>query len=188
MPLKDLLFSFEGRIRRRDWWLWGIGVGLAWSVVSSALAGAVFGMSLTTSLLGGSGLPGNWSFTGFSLAAFLPVLMPVRASWCHSILSGYTATSAFLPAMWLLNVISTSVRICRTHPPVVTPLPIVAAPPPTTRTSDSIASSDRWRATSNGDGHAHGQPGQAPEPRRRLATCRPTCTHFLGARRVVVRR
>ena len=85
MPLKDLLFSFEGRIRRRDWWLWGIGVGLAWSVVSSALAGAVFGMSLTTSLLGGSGLPGSWSFTGFSLAAFLPVL------WVQAALSAKRA-------------------------------------------------------------------------------------------------
>lgn len=85
MPLKDLLFGFKGRIRRRDWWLWGVGVGLAWSVVSSALGGALFGMSLTTSLLGGPDLPRSWAFTAISLAAFLPLL------WVQAALSAKRA-------------------------------------------------------------------------------------------------
>ncbi len=78
MPLKDLLFGFEGRIRRRDWWLWGIGVSLAWMVVLTPVNAALFGMSWTTSLLGGSELPRGWTFTAFSLVAFLPLL------WVHA--------------------------------------------------------------------------------------------------------
>jgi uncharacterized membrane protein YhaH (DUF805 family) len=30
MNLKDKLFSFEGRLRRQDWWIWGIAIGLFW--------------------------------------------------------------------------------------------------------------------------------------------------------------
>jgi len=42
MPLKDLLFGFEGRIRRRDWWIWSIVTGVVYLVVydlSAALIG-----------------------------------------------------------------------------------------------------------------------------------------------------
>lgn len=28
MSLQDKLFSFDGRLRRQDWWLWGIAVGM----------------------------------------------------------------------------------------------------------------------------------------------------------------
>lgn len=38
MPLKDLLFGFEGRIRRRDWWLWTIVLAFAYAFVSDATA------------------------------------------------------------------------------------------------------------------------------------------------------
>lgn len=37
MSLKDKLFSFDGRLRRRDWWIWGIAIGLFW-VVAEAVA------------------------------------------------------------------------------------------------------------------------------------------------------
>lgn len=85
MPLKDLLFGFEGRIRRRDWWLWGIGVGLAWGLVLGAISAALFGVSLTTSLLGGAGLPHGWTFTAFSLVTFVPLL------WVHAALAAKRA-------------------------------------------------------------------------------------------------
>lgn len=74
MPLNDLLFGFKGRIRRRDWWLWSIGVSMAWTAVFTAVAAALFGISWTTSLLGGPELPRGWAFTAFSLVTFLPLL------------------------------------------------------------------------------------------------------------------
>lgn len=85
MSLKDLLFGFKGRIRRRDWWLWGIGVSLAWLVVLTPLGAALFDISLTTSLLGGPGLPRGWTFTAFSFATFLPLL------WVHTALAAKRA-------------------------------------------------------------------------------------------------
>lgn len=42
MPLKDLLFGFEGRLRRRDWWIWSIALGIVYyaaSDISAALLG-----------------------------------------------------------------------------------------------------------------------------------------------------
>lgn len=38
MPLKDLLFGFKGRIRRRDWWIWSIALGVAYYALSDATA------------------------------------------------------------------------------------------------------------------------------------------------------
>ena len=38
MDVKHALFRFDGRLRRRDWWLWSIGLGLAFFVVSDASA------------------------------------------------------------------------------------------------------------------------------------------------------
>ena len=74
MPLKDLLFSFEGRIRRRDWWLWSIGIGIAWAVVFAAVSAALFRLSFATALSGGPELPQSWTFTAYSLVTFIPVL------------------------------------------------------------------------------------------------------------------
>jgi len=35
MTLRDKLFSFHGRLRRSDWWIWGIVVNLAWFALGS---------------------------------------------------------------------------------------------------------------------------------------------------------
>ncbi len=48
MPLKDLLFSFEGRIRRRDWWLLSIVAGIAYVVLAYATAWLVLPGELAT--------------------------------------------------------------------------------------------------------------------------------------------
>ncbi len=74
MPLKDLLFGFEGRIRRRDWWLWGIGIGIVWGVAFAAVGAVLFSMNFTTGLLGGPELPHSWAFTAYSLVTLLPLL------------------------------------------------------------------------------------------------------------------
>ena len=50
MNLKDKLFSFRGRLRRLDWWVWGIALaivhtvlayvsGLAWGLDGGILIG-----------------------------------------------------------------------------------------------------------------------------------------------------
>ena len=41
MNLKEMLFGFEGRIRRRDWWLWSIAASLAYAF-ALALVGVAF--------------------------------------------------------------------------------------------------------------------------------------------------
>ena len=74
MPLKDLLFGFEGRVRRRDWWLWSIGIGIVWAVAFAALSAVLFGLSFMTALSGGPELPQSWTFTAYSLVTFIPVL------------------------------------------------------------------------------------------------------------------
>ena len=52
MPLKDLLFGFEGRIRRRDWWLWTIVLAFAYAIGSDATAIAL-GLSDVALIRGG---------------------------------------------------------------------------------------------------------------------------------------
>lgn len=42
MRLQDKLFSFKGRLRRLDWWLWGIAVAAPYPVVSYVIASALF--------------------------------------------------------------------------------------------------------------------------------------------------
>ena len=85
MPLKDMLFSFKGRIRRLDWWLWGIGIGIVWGVALAAVGAALFNVSFMTSLLGGPELPQNWAFTTWSLVTFLPLM------WVQSALAAKRA-------------------------------------------------------------------------------------------------
>lgn len=70
MPLKDLLFRFHGRIRRRDWWIWSIAASLAWAVASVALSALVFGWAQFSSMP----TAGGWTFTAFGVATFLPIL------------------------------------------------------------------------------------------------------------------
>lgn len=74
MPLKNLLFGFEGRIRRRDWWLWGIGMGLVWMVAYAALGGLLFGPVWAGAQFNGASTAGGWPMTAFGLATFLPLL------------------------------------------------------------------------------------------------------------------
>lgn len=85
MPLKDLLFGFEGRIRRRDWWLWGIGLGVAWFAASIALGRLLFGPAWAEAQLSGVPITGNWSMTAFGLASFIPLL------WVHMALAAKRA-------------------------------------------------------------------------------------------------
>lgn len=85
MPLKDLLFGFEGRIRRRDWWLWGIGTGLVWWVAVAGVSSVVFGLTFRTSLLGGPEVPDGWTFTAWGLVTVLPLL------WVHTALAAKRA-------------------------------------------------------------------------------------------------
>ncbi|HYC98850.1 DUF805 domain-containing protein [Brevundimonas sp.] len=48
MSLKDTLFSFKGRLRRRDWWLAAIGVGVTQSLVAAMLTQIVLGPAAYT--------------------------------------------------------------------------------------------------------------------------------------------
>ena len=43
MPLKDLLFSFDGRLRRRDWWFWSIALFLAQTLATRVTETLLFG-------------------------------------------------------------------------------------------------------------------------------------------------
>ena len=56
---KDILFSFQGRIPRRTYWLWGIVSGLAIGIVIGIL-GAILGPEVdpTTGAVSGGGLFG----------------------------------------------------------------------------------------------------------------------------------
>lgn len=38
MDARHALFRFDGRLRRRDWWLWSIAMAIAWYVVSDGSA------------------------------------------------------------------------------------------------------------------------------------------------------
>jgi len=42
MTLKQMLFGFDGRIRRRDWWLWSIATGLIYAAVVVTVNGLIF--------------------------------------------------------------------------------------------------------------------------------------------------
>lgn len=43
MSITQKLFSFDGRIRRRDWWLFGIALGILSSIIQGAVTAAVGG-------------------------------------------------------------------------------------------------------------------------------------------------
>lgn len=43
MKMREKLFSFDGRLRRRDWWLWTIGSSLVWAALASLVALATGG-------------------------------------------------------------------------------------------------------------------------------------------------
>lgn len=45
MAPKDVLFSFKGRIRRRDWWLWSIGATVAYLAAYWLIGSILLGSS-----------------------------------------------------------------------------------------------------------------------------------------------
>ncbi|WP_292061831.1 DUF805 domain-containing protein [Brevundimonas sp. UBA7664] len=53
MRWRSILFGFEGRLRRRDWWLWSIAVGVVQVLTTEIANLLLFGP--THSLLGGTG-------------------------------------------------------------------------------------------------------------------------------------
>lgn len=75
MPLKDLLFGFKGRIRRRDWWIWNIVSSIAYYVLSDVIAiilgldGYVLAQGGVTAIIGDPWLP-----LAHSVAVLLPML------------------------------------------------------------------------------------------------------------------
>ena len=52
MDARHALFSFKGRLRRRDWWLWTIAMAIAFQLVSDASA-ALLGLDDYVFLQGG---------------------------------------------------------------------------------------------------------------------------------------
>lgn len=42
MTLRDKLFSFDGRLRRMDWWIWGIVMGLLWVAAGAVVTRLIF--------------------------------------------------------------------------------------------------------------------------------------------------
>ena len=48
MTMIQMLFGFEGRIRRRDWWIWSIACGLAYAAVTGTVYYLVYGAAWTT--------------------------------------------------------------------------------------------------------------------------------------------
>ena len=48
MSIQQMLFSFEGRIRRRDWWLWNIAIGVGAFLLFEGLGYALVGPQATS--------------------------------------------------------------------------------------------------------------------------------------------
>ena len=57
MSFMDRLFSFEGRLRRRDWWLLGIGLGVVNYAVTQVVAPMVLGADGRPQITPGSFMP-----------------------------------------------------------------------------------------------------------------------------------
>lgn len=76
MTLKDTLFSFHGRIDRRDWWFWTIVTALAYVAVSFGATALLFpgAPSVATAMVGAP--PGQLLL---SLALTLPSQWPLLA-------------------------------------------------------------------------------------------------------------
>lgn len=57
MSLKERLFSFEGRMRRRDWWLTNIGLGVLNYIVTQVIAPLALGTDGRVQITAGSIMP-----------------------------------------------------------------------------------------------------------------------------------
>lgn len=81
MSLKDKIFSFEGRLRRRDYWLISIALGLAVFLVSDVLRLVLFGPAYSIFTAGFGSFSAwsrepriGWLAEGASLATLWPSL------------------------------------------------------------------------------------------------------------------
>ena len=82
MPLKDLLFGFEGRIRRRDWWLASIAMGLAQTLTTRVADTLLFGAdadlqagNYVTWFVGSApGAGPQWTALAFAIVFLWPAL------------------------------------------------------------------------------------------------------------------
>ncbi|MCS6627020.1 DUF805 domain-containing protein [Roseibacterium beibuensis] len=79
MSLKNKLFSFGGRLRRRDWWVWGIALGLGHNLLLyvSAHALGLNGPTLTGGYVPVIGDP--WPAVAHSIAITLLFAWPQLA-------------------------------------------------------------------------------------------------------------
>lgn len=59
MPVPDILFSFKGRLRRHDWWLWSIVVTLAYLALNWVCGVLFFGSG--GAILVNTGYRMNWA-------------------------------------------------------------------------------------------------------------------------------
>ncbi len=57
MSFMDRLFSFEGRLRRRDWWLINIGLGVVNYIITQVIAPMVLGAEGRVQMTPGSFMP-----------------------------------------------------------------------------------------------------------------------------------
>jgi len=112
MTLAQKLFSFEGRLRRRDWWLLSIGLGLLSFLASDALRHVVIGPQASVVGAGFSGLVASaldprtaW----IGLAVSVPFSWPafaMAAKRAHDRGNSARLILIILGAVWAWNVIT----------------------------------------------------------------------------------
>ncbi|RZI99376.1 MAG: DUF805 domain-containing protein [Brevundimonas sp.] len=69
-----MLFGFEGRIRRHDWWLWSIVTGVAFAALYFAIGAALFGAAWVGSETGGPPIDSTWPSAAYGIVSFMPQL------------------------------------------------------------------------------------------------------------------
>jgi uncharacterized membrane protein YhaH (DUF805 family) len=105
MTLEDKLFSFEGRLRRRDYWLLGISLGLLQVLLAQGLIFSMVGPQAT--FIGGPGAlqaaqaPLPWAITAIVSVVFLWPGMALMVKRCHD--RNHSATLfVFVQLLWLM--------------------------------------------------------------------------------------
>jgi uncharacterized membrane protein YhaH (DUF805 family) len=71
MPVPDILFSFKGRLRRRDWWLWSIVAALVY-LAANWVCGVLF-LGSGGAILLNTGYRMNWALA-LEIAMVLPLV------------------------------------------------------------------------------------------------------------------
>lgn len=99
MDWKDKLFSFDGRIRRRDWWLWGIAIGVV-NVITQFILGAVIGATAASNAAPGD----TTAAAGAGLTAGIASLVvSLIFLWPSAALSIKRAHDRDKPAMFVIG-------------------------------------------------------------------------------------